>query len=522
MKKKIIWIAAIAAAVALAAGGCFWFFRTHIKVCGAYYPQDLAALDLRDREITAREYEDFRSALPGCDFQWTVPFQGERYPEDTKELTVSRFGAADAEMLSYFKSLEKITATSAEDADNLRALALQRQDLIVDYPEEICGKRESSRSQKLTVENADKEALLRDIPNFPCLTRVELTGKIPEDAQSLDEAFPEITFYWTVRLAGRTFSRDTTRLDFSGKKIVPEKLEEAIAALPALEWVNLMDCRMSEEACRAIADRYPEIDFLFPVTVASVTVRTDVKELELSDIRMENTEEVEAALPYLYDLERVIMCNCGISNEEMDALGKRHPEVRFVWTVVVCDSHIRTDATYYIAQEREYITEARTEALRYCVDLIALDVGHAHRLSTCEWVQYMPHLKYLVLGDSGLKDLTPLSQLKELVFLEIFTTKVTDYSPLLGCTALEDLNLGNTYADPTPITQMTWLKNLWWSNLPWRGLSGEEIAQLQDRLTQSLPNTTVVLDGYHPTAKGWRKLQNYFDMRDALHMFYMS
>ena len=101
--------------------------------------------------------------------------------------------------------------------------------------------------------------------------------------------------------------------------------------------------------------------------------------------------------------------------------------------------------------------------------------------------------------------------LKNLAFLEIFTTNITDYSPLLGCTGLEDLNLGNTYGDPAPITQMTWLKNLWM------------IFRKEGYfLSQALPDTRVVSGGTATVDSGWRDLPNYFAMRDALKMYYMS
>ena len=71
--------------------------------------------------------------------------------------------------------------------------------------------------------------------------------------------------------------------------------------------------------------------------------------------------------------------------------------------------------------------------------------------------------KYLVLADTSISDLTPLENHENLIFLELFLTRVKDYSPLTTCRALEDLNLCYTNGDPAPIAEMTWLKRLWWS-----------------------------------------------------------
>ena len=90
---------------------------------------------------------------------------------------------------------------------------------------------------------------------------------------------------------------------------------------------------------------------------------------------------------------------------------------------------------------------------------------------------------------------------------------IESYEPLLGCTALEDLNIGRTFADPEPISQMTWLKNLWCMEI-----SGA--TQYAWRL--ALPDTNIVGKGNDVVAYGWRRLPNYYKMRDALGMYYMD
>ena len=88
-----------------------------------------------------------------------------------------------------------------------------------------------------------------------------------------------------------------------------------------------------------------------------------------------------------------------------------------------------------------------------------------------------------------------------------------DLSPLTGCTALEDLNLGMIYADFAPIEEMTWLKNLWMV---------ECSSADRYRMPQALPDTRVMVTGAATVANGWRDLENYYAMRDLLGMKYMS
>ena len=78
---------------------------------------------------------------------------------------------------------------------------------------------------------------------------------------------------------------------------------------------------------------------------------------------------------------------------------------------------------------------------------------------------------------------------------------------------IEDLNIGNTFCDITPILEMTWLKNLYMIF----GNGGSAY-----KASQALPDTHVVASGTATVGGGWRRLQNYYDMRDMLGMYYMD
>ena len=83
----------------------------------------------------------------------------------------------------------------------------------------------------------------------------------------------------------------------------------------------------------------------------------------------------------------------------------------------------------------------------------------------------------------------------------------------MDCTALEDLNLGNTYCSVEPLKEMTWLKNVW---LIQRYSGGLGVA-LPDTRVVCPEGTNAVTVGY-----GWRKLPNYYAMRDMLNAPYMD
>lgn len=219
-------------------------------------------------------------------------------------------------------------------------------------------------------------------------------------------------------------------------------------------------------------------------------------------------------LPYFPKLQKLIMSDCGIDDEAMDALNRRYPEISIVWTVQIGIVPVRTDDVIFFpagVSESNMPSNEELKKLRYCTEMVAVDIGHA-KATECEWLEYMPHVRYLILADTLITDLTPLSNLKELVYLEIFRMDLHDYSPLLGCTALQDLNIGTTYADPEPISQMTWLHNLQWNH----GADDPETRDAVLQLAEQLPDTNVTIDTWRNVGGAWRYLPNYYVFRDLI------
>jgi hypothetical protein len=100
-----------------------------------------------------------------------------------------------------------------------------------------------------------------------------------------------------------------------------------------------------------------------------------------------------------------------------------------------------------------------------------------------------------------------------LIYLEFFWTWINDYTPLLGCTSLQDLNVARTNGDPMTFAQMPWLKNLW--------IDGYDVSREERPILEAaLPNTYIKYCDGEMTANGWRDLRNYKDMRDLLGMPY--
>ena len=319
-------------------------------------------------------------------------------------------------------------------------------------------------------------------------------------------------------MGGESFAGNSSQITVNTADI--PALGDAIPLFPYLTDVTVTGLTEDKESVYQLMCDFPDIKFHWSFEIFGVETDSDAKTLILSNIKMENTEEVENSLKYFYHLERVEMCECGISSEEMDALGKRHPEIRFVWTISIGVGKLRTDATAFIPYKIGYdinhpLNDSQVQELKYCIDMECLDLGHM-RMTDVSFLNYMPKLRFLILADIIVEDFSPIVNLTELVYLELFWSQLDDVNMLMNMKKLECLNIGWTeLKNPELLKEMTWLKRLWVARV------GTTYKELQE-IKSALPDTYVYIDSMHPTEGGWRNCDRYYEMRDLLGMFYME
>lgn len=362
----------------------------------------------------------------------------------------------------------------------------------------------------LTAENLDLLAC------FPQLTRLSVNSL--DDDTLIDEIqarYYGLEFSYNLEVCGKTYPHNAEILDLSDA--TAEELAAKLPYLPHVTTVNLTDQVPSNEDMIPLIEGFPQITFVFDFEVFGVATNSTADFLDLSNIQFTDTSEIDAIMPLFYNLAKVDMIHCGIPNEDMGALNERYPDTLFVWMVKLHRKEFRTDITELIPVKHDvWITDPDCPNLCYFTELVALDLGHMH-IHSCEFIAHMPKLKYLVLADSPLSDFSPLAGLENLIFLELFLCPIEDYTPLTTLKSLQDLNICYTGADPTPLMEMTWLNNLWFSQPMYHPMSKEKAQALRD----ALPNTRIRLESGSSTGAGWRQLPNYYDMRDCLGMGYL-
>lgn len=442
------------AALVAAAGVLGGFLLTHVRLDGEFFPKNAAVYDLTDHELSPEAYREACGRFPEAQVLWTVPFQGARYPMDTQSIQISSLTKEEAEYLDFLPELKTVDAGLCTDYEALACLQARRPECEVFYRLNVGSESCDSMTRELTVTDASFE-----------------------------------------------------------------ELSAALPLLPRLEMLNLTGSRLTDEELKTLIRQFPEMFLSCQLDFAGEPVSRDAETVDLTG-REFTLEDLENGISWFPKMKKLILGQCGIADEDLDALNNRYPDTRIVWSMQVGLVLVQTDdIVFYPAKisETHLPTDEDLARLRYCTDMIAVDVGHS-RATNCEWAAYMPHLRYLILADTWITDISPLSNLKELVYLELFTTKVTDYSPLLGCTALQDLNIGTTWGDPAPIAQMTWLHNLHWHNGAERRQYREAVRELPDKL----PDTNVLLKADRNTGPPWRYVPNYYVFRDIIGGLYFN
>lgn len=491
---KVIVILVIAIILVGIAGGGFWYLSGHVILQGEVYPiaettqltitsltsNDVSKIDRLENltTVNAQDCGDYDLLMrlqqhhPDCQVNYQVTIDGTAYPQDTTEITITSLTDAEMTQLRYLPELTHVDASSCRDYAQLMKLESVYPEYTVTYFVQVRGVDYAPETTALVLENVDTNGLSEELTHLKALETLHLVN--PEgdgaDLLALRRAYPDVSVTWEKEICGITFTDDATEVDLSRVDVTDlAQLEQDMTFLPQAEVLTLGICGAVEGA--------------------------------MDEVRKTQIEEGISI--------------SALANEDIASLrDRRREDYKVVWSVICGEMITRTDAKSFMPVKHNvyYFHDEDAYNLRYCEEMEGVDLGHMS-ISHIEWVAFMPHLKYLILAHSDIRSIDPISNCKELLFLEIDWTAISDYTPLLGCTSLEDLNLGLTYGDATPIAQMTWLKNLWW-----KGRGGGVWSTLQE----ALPDTNMNFTSDRTVGDGWRRLQNYYDMRDLLGMEYMT
>ncbi len=342
------------------------------------------------------------------------------------------------------------------------------------------------------------------------------------EMQEIKQKFPRIHYrgeiYYTVY--GKEVMENDEILDLSNAEI-DENLIETIKLLPNVKEVNLYNQNLTEDEKVALRETFPYITFKWPVNVLNESFDCNIEELNLSNKKIDDIEGLKKSLKLFTNLKKVDLSNTNLSNEELDNLRKLFPNIRIDWVVHLGRWSLRTDAVAFsvLITHFDYkrMTSEDIQVLKYCTELQALDVGHQAIEDISVIGEYLPNLRVLILADNKIKDISSLSNLKHLHYLELFMNDITDVTPLASCTELVDLNICYNYhfSNVDGILNLPKLERLWLIN---DAISSESYKMISEKY----PNVKIVTTGSGSTNSGWRTHERYYTMIDMYKNNYIS
>ena len=509
-----------ALALALCAAAA-WLFTVRVGD-RLYFCADVA--DARGAAVSCADYEAAAARSGPERIRWSVPIGKERYDSFSETLTLSSLPEDEIERLKYFPYLSVVDARGCADYAALAAAAAEREDLRFLWTVPTSAGEVDGNAERLDAAGLGAEELERLAALLPRLKEVDLRRSLLDAAETdaFAAAHGELRTVYTVPLWGEEIPGDAEELrlgaDAHGDA---EELAAALGRLKKLKKLDLRDCELTPGQLARVLPLCEGVETDYVIRLCGRIFTADCTEMDISGAGSVDIAEVETAASLLPKLKKVIMSDCGVSDEEMDALDQRHPEVRYVWTVYFSIYALRTDATFFCAADVPYLNydapvlgDAQLYPVRYCRDMIALDLGHMW-IEDLSFLYNMPKLQYLILVGGRFRDITPIGSLQDLKYLEIFQTMPRDISPLLNCKKLEQLNMCYCFGfDLSPLKEMKQLKRLWFVGLgPYRGAE----------LIEALPDTQVycpISDPDGSTGGGWREDEAYYEMRDVFAMYY--
>ena len=283
------WIAIVVAVILVlaAAAGAFFTLERFVVVEGHLYKRNESALDLRERDVTCSAYDKLKKKLPGCTILWNVPFQGEKYPSFTSELTVETLTDEDVETLDYFPQLEVLQAQECQDYPQLMEVIRRKPNCQVNYHVQIDGRTydQSAATVKvtnLTQEDVDKMAYLpklRTVNAQKCYNYVLLL-QLKQDHPNWDVNF-------NMRVGGQLVDLTATALTVTGA--TAQELSGVIPAMQNLKTVEITNPQATGEELRQLRIDNPNVTIHWSIQVGDRTVPETAQEVDLTGLKLTST-----------------------------------------------------------------------------------------------------------------------------------------------------------------------------------------------------------------------------------------
>lgn len=336
---------------------------------------------MKDKTVSGEQCEAFYSVHPEAQLISNVEIADQTFAYDIEELTISDITHEEIRQMAVLKKLKKLDLSFCDVSDedyDYLKKKLPECEVLRILTFDKKDYGSDVETIKLSKDISDEE--LDRVRYFPHLRVIDATlFTDPEAIEVLKEKFPQCRIKWKFRVLGIKTDSTVETLDLRGKKFTLDEIREALNS---------------------------------------------------------NT------MANFYDLKAVDLCGSGLTNAQMEDLGRQFPHLKFIWYVYVRDIPIRTDtkvlSTMYFPLK--YSSKDLAQVFQYCTELVALDMSN-NRLEDLNGIENLKQLRALTITRNPIRKLPDMSGLSDLEYLEADSTYITDISPLKRLQNLKYVNL---------------------------------------------------------------------------------
>lgn len=369
--------------------------------------------------------------------------------EDIETLTVV-LTAGEIYTLNQYPNLKSVDLSGSTCYPTILEYIQEHPQVDVTYTVDLGGTAVSNKTGSVVLEpgSFSYDTMLENLQYLPTLTAVSFPSVdlTPEQIDGILAAYPDLTLEYSVSLFGQDVALTTTELDLTD--MGDDQVEEACEKLGML--TGLTDVTLSSglgmESVARLQDAAPNVTFHYNFTLFGKSVSTTDEEIiyKNQSIGNEGEEDLRRALAILRGCKRVVLDNCGFDSEVLAKVREDFREgPKVVWRV-----YFGTNARYNFLTDVEIlravynVTNDTCGPMKYCEDVVYMDIGHNDYLTDLSFVGHMPNLQYLIASGCAATELVGFENCKKLVWLELASClKLKNIDSLAGCESLEYLNL---------------------------------------------------------------------------------
>ena len=392
---------------------------------------------------------------------------------DVLEHSLVATSAEDLAALEVYANLQTLNLTGSTCYDAIMDYISAHPQVDVTYDVVIGGTSYSQHLTELALEDGsyDYQELLTNLAYLPDVTKLDLptTGLTNEQISELTAKYPDLELTYTLVLNGKEIDPAIETLDLSnmdGAQITAEAA--TLARLTNLTSIELMDAngesKLTKSDVKALMDLVPGAAIHYTFDLFGKTVSTTDERIEYVNVKIgnEGIPEIREALDILTGCTYFKMDRCDVDDEVMAQLREDYPDTKIVWRVFFAYFNCLTDVEMIHATSK--LDDANVQALKYCNDVLYLDIGHNTDLADLSFVSHMPKLKIAIVVDCATRDVEAFGNCPDLEWLEIVNCyNITDISPLANCTNLKGLNISGAFGirDLSPLLGLKNMERLY-------------------------------------------------------------